>query len=158
MFDAPTRPLAEGVVGPMPPIFVKDRDTIAKLGVRALRPGDSRELADVNDGPMAPLEVKHRLEGRAQEFLVQLFRRAGVRGPQPILLGLRMHALMGIVAWTAALEVRCPQHEITSRRTTPRSWPSVQPAWSRCWTRPVRASWARAHVRTWEVRAAGHPP
>src|SRR6185369_16029886 len=59
VFDAPARPLAEGVISPVPAVLFKDLDAIAEVAIGAVvgRPANGAELADVNMHAVVALKV-----------------------------------------------------------------------------------------------------
>ena len=60
MLNAPARPLAEGVVGPVPAIFLKEGDAVAQIVPRAFGPSNCAELANVDFRAILHLELPNR--------------------------------------------------------------------------------------------------
>ena len=73
VLDAPGLPFAEGVVGPVPAIFLEEVDAVADVGVRTGSPGDCAELADVDAALVLLLEGAHRFQPATQPRLVENF-------------------------------------------------------------------------------------
>src|SRR3990172_6580233 len=72
MLDTPAIPLAERVVGPVPPVFFEDLDAVPEVPIRAFvrRPPGGAELADVDVNTEVALEVDDGLKGPAKLVLV----------------------------------------------------------------------------------------
>ena len=83
MLDAPSRPFAEGVVGPVPAVFLEDSDAIAQILLRPRCPGHGAELAAVDAGAVAELELPNGPQRPAQRFGVPALFRIWIRHAVP---------------------------------------------------------------------------
>jgi len=81
VFDGPAVPLAEGVVGPIPAVFLEDFDHVAEVVARAGSPADRAEFADADRDVVVALKRGRRFERTADLVLVpgEAVDRAGVR-------------------------------------------------------------------------------
>jgi len=70
VFHAPTLPFAKGVIGPVPPVFFKERDAVLKILLRARRPRDGGKLADIDSGVVLQLKLADGLQNAPQIILV----------------------------------------------------------------------------------------
>ena len=115
VFDAPAVPFAEGVVGPVPAELLEDRDAVADVLVRAFRPGDGAELADVDFRAVALLEFSHGREPLPDVVAVPALRRIGPDGPDGTVDAL-VRELAGLVAVDLVDHVVHPQRREVGER------------------------------------------